>query len=59
MEPALVVTVALVVLVGGSVALLSRQRMFPWSFPALRTSGGTGVTDNELEPPGTLSTGFG
>ena len=55
MEPALVVSVALVVLVGGSVALLSRQRMFPWSLPALKTSSGTGVTDNELEPTGTRS----
>ena len=55
MEPALVVSVALVVLVGGSVALLSRQRMFPWSLPALKTSSGTGATDNELEPTGTRS----
>ena len=55
MEQALIVTIALVVLLGGTVALLSRQRMLPWNLPALKTFGGANGTDNDLEPTGARS----
>ena len=48
MEQAVVVTIALIVLVGGGVALLSRQRMLPWSLPAFKTSGAS-ANDHDLE----------
>ena len=43
MEPALAAAIGLVVLLGGTVAVLSRQGMLPWSSPALRTSGGAAI----------------
>ncbi len=48
MEPALAATIGLIVLLGGTIAVLSRQRILPWSPPALRTSGG-GVSAAEGE----------
>lgn len=41
LEPVLAATIGLIVLLGGTVALLSRQGIVPWGRPALRTSGGT------------------
>lgn len=40
LEPALAATIGLIVLLGGTVAVLSRQRILPWGGPSLRTSGG-------------------
>lgn len=40
MESAFVAVIALLVLLGGAVALLSRQRMLPWTLPPLRLTGG-------------------
>lgn len=48
LEATFIVIVALVVLGGGAVALLSRQRSLPRSFPVLRLSGG--ATETALEP---------
>jgi multidrug efflux pump subunit AcrA (membrane-fusion protein) len=48
-ESALVVSIGLLVLLGGAVTLMSKQRILPWSLPALRTSGG-GPTLVEREP---------
>jgi hypothetical protein len=50
LEPALVATIGLIVLLGGTVAVLSRQGILPWSAPSLRTfGGGTSGTEAELE----------
>ena len=51
LEPALAATIGLIVLLGGTVALLSRQGVVPWSRPALRTSGG-GASAAEAELDG-------
>jgi hypothetical protein len=40
LEPALAATIGLIVLLGGTLAVLSRQGILPWGRPALRTSGG-------------------
>jgi hypothetical protein len=39
LEPVVAVSIGLLVLLGGTVAVLSRQGILPWSGPALRTSG--------------------
>jgi hypothetical protein len=48
-EPSVVAIALLVLLVGGSIALLSRQRAMPWSLPALRTTSGGIDARKELE----------
>ncbi len=49
MEPALAATIGLIVLLGGTLAVLSRQGILPWGRPALRMSrGGAGAADGEL-----------
>ena len=48
MESALIVAIALLLLLGGTIVLLSRQRILPWSLPALKTlGGGSGVDEGE------------
>jgi hypothetical protein len=50
LEPVLAATIGLVVLLGGAVALLSRQGILPWSPPALRAfGGGASADDGELD----------
>jgi len=48
LEPALVATIGLIVLLGGTVAVLSRQRILPWGAPSLKTFGG-GASGVEAE----------
>jgi hypothetical protein len=52
LEPVLVVSIGLIVLLGGTVAVLSRQGMLPWSAPALRTSSGASATEREVDASG-------
>src|SRR5918997_1793599 len=58
LEPALAATIGLIVLLGGTVAVLSRQGIVPWSRPALRTfGGGASAAEGDLDataggPPG-------
>lgn len=40
LEPALAATIGLIVLLGGAIAVLSRQGILPWSAPSLRAFGG-------------------
>ncbi len=54
MESALIVTITLLVLIGGGITLLSRQGVLPWSLPALRTFGGA-LGESERESDTTLS----
>ena len=50
LEPALAAAIGLIVLLGGTAAVLSRQRILPWSLPALRTfGGGASAAEGELE----------
>lgn len=49
MEPALAATIGLIVLLGGTLAVLSRQGILPWGRPALRMSGGASAADGELD----------
>jgi hypothetical protein len=50
LEAALAATIGLVVLLGGTLAVLSRQGILPWGRPALRTSGGgASVAEGELD----------
>jgi hypothetical protein len=55
-EPNVIAIVLLVMLAGGSIALLSRQRLIPWGFPMLRASGGAIGPGKEREAtePGAL-----
>jgi hypothetical protein len=48
LEPAIAATIGLIVLLGGTLAVLSRQGILPWGRPALRTSGG-GASTAEAE----------
>jgi hypothetical protein len=49
LEPALVATIGLIALIGGTVAILSRQRILPWGTPSLRAFGGTSAAEAELD----------
>ena len=50
LEPALAATIGLIVLLGGTVAVLSRQRILPWGAPSLRAFGGdASAAEAELE----------
>jgi hypothetical protein len=50
LEPALAATIGLVVLLGGTLAVLSRQGILPWGRPALRMSGGgASAAESELD----------
>ena len=39
----------LIALIGGTVAVLSRQRILPWGAPSLRTFGGASAAEAELD----------
>jgi hypothetical protein len=50
LEPALAATIGLIVLLGGTVVVLSRQRILPWGAPSLRAFGGdTSAAEAELD----------
>jgi hypothetical protein len=50
LEPVLAATIGLIVLLGGAVAVLSRQGILPWGAPSLRTfGGGASATDADLD----------
>jgi hypothetical protein len=50
LEPALVATIGLIVLLGGTAAVLSRQRILPWGTPSLRLfGGGASAAETELD----------
>jgi hypothetical protein len=48
-ESGVVVAIALLVLLGGSVVLLTKQRALPWSVPALRPFAGGAVASGNVE----------
>jgi hypothetical protein len=56
LEPVLAATIGVIVLLGGTVAVLSRQGILPWSAPGLRTSGG-GASAAEAELDGSSARG--
>jgi hypothetical protein len=50
LEPALAAMIGLIVLLGGTVAVLSRQGILPWGAPSLRTfGGGANAAEAELD----------
>jgi hypothetical protein len=50
LEPVVAVSIGVLVLLAGTVAVLSRQGILPWSGPALRTSGdGASAAEREID----------
>jgi hypothetical protein len=53
LEPALAATIGLIVLLAGTVVVLSRQRILPWGAPSLRAfAGDTSAAEAELDGAG-------